>query len=120
MGRRCFAMLLGGLALLLAPCAFAQDQVASPDILIPAGVGHDAQVAVQGINAFSLELYKRKVKPGENLFISPASVSVAVGLAYRGAKGQTAEELNRTFHFGASPADYLRADGQLLAAMNFS
>jgi serpin B len=111
---------LATLALLISPCAHAQGAQPSADSTTPATIGKDAQQAVEGINSFSLDLYKREIKPRQNLFLSPASVSVAMGLAYRGAKGTTADELNRTLHFNAPPVDYLRADAQLLAAMNFA
>src|SRR6478735_9901349 len=105
------------LPLLLATSAHAQeavdgDELASeeagePIRTIPAALGEDAQAAIAGVNRFSLELYLRTVTPGENHFISPASVSTAVGLAYRGAAGSTASELDRVFHFGRTPREYL-------------
>ena len=116
---------LGCLGLLIATPLQAQEALA-PDTMpaapttIRASLDQGGQNAVDGVNAFSLDLYKREIKPGQNLLLSPASVSVAVGLAYRGAVGQTADELNRTLHFNAPPAEYLRANAQLLAAMNFS
>jgi len=83
--------------------------------LSPAG-----KAAVAGINAFSLDLYKRSVTQDDNLFLSPASVSTAVSLAYRGAVGKTADELRKVLHYDAAPADYLRASGEVFATMNFS
>jgi serpin B len=79
----------------------------------------DAKAAVAGVNAFSLDLYKQTLKPDANQFLSPASVSTAVALAYRGAVGKTADELRRVLHYGAAPAPYLRANGQVFATMNF-
>ena len=122
---RYMAIPLGCLGLLVANSLQAQeappsDTMPAPMTTLRASLDQDGQSAVDGVNAFSLDLYKREIKPGENLLLSPASVSVAVGLAYRGAVGSTADELNRTLHFNAPPADYLRADAQLLAAMNFS
>jgi serpin B len=117
---RCLALSLFCTGIMAATLAQAQDAPTYGDIATPTIIDHNAQRAVEGVNAFSLDLYKRLVMPGQNLFLSPSSVSVAVGLAYRGAVGKTADELNRTLHFGAPPADYIRSDGQLLAAMNFS
>ncbi len=113
----CLPLICAGL--LSSPVTRAQEAVsASYDTTVI--LGKDGQHAVEGINAFSLDLYKREVKPEKNLFLSPASVSVAVGLAYRGAVGPTAQQLAQTLHFDAPPAEYLRADSQLLAAMNLS
>jgi serpin B len=79
----------------------------------------EAKDAVAGINAFSLDLYKRTLTPGENQFLSPASVSTAVALAYRGAVGQTADELRRVMRYDAAPDAYLRASAGVFATMNF-
>ncbi len=75
---------------------------------------------IAGINAFSLDLYKRTLTRGDNLFLSPASVSTAVSLAYRGAVGKTADELRRVLHYTADPGAYFRASADVFATMNFS
>lgn len=82
-----------------------------------------AKRAVAGIDAFALDLYKQSISPGansaeQNLLISPASVSTAIGLAYRGARGATAEELRAVMHFSASPQAYLPADARVLQSLN--
>jgi serpin B len=80
----------------------------------------EAQAAIAGINAFSLDLYKQTLKPNENLFQSPASVSFDLALAYRGAVGRTAEELRQAIHYTAAPDAYLRASADVFASMNIS
>lgn len=103
--------------------AFCQDADVSsnePIRTISAVVESDAKAAISGINTFSLDLYRRTLTADENHFLSPASVSVAIGLAYRGARGTTAGELEKTFHFTKPPWDYLRANGQVLDTMTFS
>ena len=44
---------------------------------------------------FSLELFKTIAagEPGENIFISPASISLALAMTLNGAKGETAEKM---------------------------
>ncbi len=54
---------------------------------VPVQLGADAREAVQGINAFSIDLYLQTVSKPEDHFISPASVSVAMSLAYRASGG---------------------------------
>lgn len=100
----------------------AADERPAPVRLAPVPSPLDAggRAAVAGINAFSLDLYHRTLKPGENHFLSPASVSVAVGLAYRGARGETAVELERVLRFGQPPGEYLRTNAQILASINFA
>ena len=111
--RRSVGILLA--ASLLASCA-ASDGVNT--------VGGDSQVGVeevaQGSNAFALDLYREVAKPGENLFFSPASISLAMGYAYRGADGQTAEQMRSVMHYPAGPEGYLRAGGELDRKMQIS
>ena len=110
-------------AAIMAAPAFGQEAGVPPEepiLTIPAAIDPDTKAAIAGINAFSLDLYRQTLKPDANHFLSPASVSVAVGLAYRGARGTTAEELAKTLHFGKPPRDYLRANGQILGTMSFS
>jgi serpin B len=87
--------------------------------IVPANLDEDARVAVDGINSFSLDLYRRTIAPEENHLLSPASVSVAMALAYRAAGGATADEMRRFLHYTAPPAEYLRATEDVLASMNF-
>jgi serpin B len=49
--------------------------------------------------------------------LSPASVSIAMSLAYRGAAGKTADEMARTLHFGFPPQDILRANRPLIESL---
>lgn len=58
-----------------------------------------AQV-VGAINHFAFDLYSF-LKKGEegNLFYSPFSLSVAMGMTYEGAREQTAAEIRQVFHY---------------------
>lgn len=73
---------------------------------------------VEGNNAFAVDLYGRlRAQPG-NLFFSPESISTAFAMAYAGARGQTATEMEGVFHYSL-PSDRLHpAMGALLSAMN--
>ncbi len=112
-------------ALLLAwTFAPASAQVADSEPAPPAyrpvvPVDADAAQAAAGINRFSIHLYKASIQPAENLFLSPASVSIAVGLAYRGAVGPTAEELKAGMHYFADAKAYAPANGRLLKHLNY-
>lgn len=87
---------------------------------IPAPINPAADAAVSGINHFTIDLFKRMGRPGDNLFLSPASVSTAMALAYRGARGATADELRRVLYFSAPPETYLSVQALILRAMTFS
>ncbi|MDB5674190.1 MAG: serpin family protein [Sphingomonas bacterium] len=114
------AMLLTiGLAALGVP-AVAQQVDEAP---VPAAaaaqppLSKESTAAVRGINAFALDLYKTNSEPAANLFLSPASVSTAIGLAYRGARGRTADEIRATLHYPAGPRDYGPGNGEVLRAL---
>ncbi|XP_043831564.1 leukocyte elastase inhibitor-like [Dromiciops gliroides] len=50
---------------------------------------------------FAVELFKELVEtqPKENIFISPFSISTALAMVLVGARGNTAAQLSKTFHF---------------------
>jgi serpin B len=54
---------------------------------------------VAGNNAFAVDLYKKLAEGNENTFFSPYSITVAFGMAFGGARGQTEKEIARTLHF---------------------
>jgi serpin B len=103
------------LGLIAAP-AFAAAQPKpqqNPDPSSAAGIE-----AVKGSNAFAVDLYGHlRSQPG-NLFFSPESISTAFAMAYAGARGQTAAEMQQVLHFTLPPDQLHSTMGALLAAMN--
>lgn len=99
----------------------AEDAPYCPTPLYRPAVPYDPGAAkvTEGINRFSLDLYKASIRPPNNLLISPASVSTAAGLAYRGTTGKTAGELKATIHYFADPEAYAPANGSLLKRLNY-
>lgn len=69
-----------------------------------------------GMNALAVELYRAARPPGENFAFSPASISAAFSMLYAGAREDTAQELQRVFHFTLQERGLLEAHGALLAA----
>ncbi|MBL8785956.1 MAG: serpin family protein [Deltaproteobacteria bacterium] len=90
----------------VAQSAFSRD-------LDPAANDAELTTLVAGNTTFALDLYRwlRTDKPGDNLFYSPHSISVALAMTYAGARGTTADEMAATLHFDL-------ADPTLHAAMN--
>jgi serpin B len=78
----------------------------------------DQAETVKGSNAFAVDLYAQlRTEPG-NLFFSPESISTAFAMAYAGADGQTATEMQKVFHFTLPPERLHPAMGALLNGMN--
>src|ERR1035441_191585 len=95
--------------------AFAAPPVA---VAPPTSNTADQAEAVNGSNAFAVDLYAQlRTQPG-NLFFSPESISTAFGMAYAGANGQTAMEMQHVFYFTLPPDRLHPAMGALLAEMN--
>jgi serpin B len=62
--------------------------------------GENLTQLVKGNNAFALDLYQSlKTQNDGNMFYSPYSLSLALAMAYAGARGGTAAEMANTLHF---------------------
>lgn len=48
---------------------------------------------VNSSNEFSFDMYRELVSGDENIFFSPYSITIALGMAYEGARGDTADEI---------------------------
>lgn len=68
-------------------------------------------------NAFGFDLYARHVKDGGNFIVSPASLSTALAMTWAGAKGETAAQMKKVLHFGASAEETLDTSGKLAALL---
>lgn len=59
------------------------------------------------VNQLTFDLYnKLSTGNGGNLFLSPYSISSALAMVYGGARGETAEEINHTLHYGGPDATH--------------
>ncbi len=59
--------------------------------------------AADAINLFAIDVYQHMQQQEGNLFYSPLSIATGLAMAYAGAFGQTAAEMEETLHFGSSP-----------------
>lgn len=65
---------------------------------------------------FAADLWRRMAAQDGNLAVSPASIWVALGMTYGGARGQTATEMRSALHFGLPDAELHEAFASQLAA----
>jgi serpin B len=65
----------------------------------PAKLGPDTAILVNDNNAFALDLYRELAANDGNLFFSPYSISNALAMTYAGARGETADQMQKTLHF---------------------
>ncbi len=69
---------------------------------LPRSLSAAEQRVITSSNAFAFDLLRavNEGKEGENVFISPLSVSMALGMTMNGAVGQTFDEMRSTLGFG--------------------
>lgn len=88
---------------------------------VPVALPGDAADVVTGLNHFGLELYRAvSAERRGSVFLSPASVSSAFGLAYAGARGTTADEMAGVLRYPHGQARFHLAMGALLGSMQLS
>jgi serpin B len=70
------------------------------------------QQKVAADNAFTLKLFKQisaTATGNDNLFVSPLSVSFAMGMTINGAKGETLQSINNTMNFNGFSQDTINS-----------
>jgi serpin B len=75
----------------------------------------DRSKIVTGNTQFGFELYGRLRGEAGNLFLSPFSISTALGMTAAGAKGKTLEDMRKVLHL---PDDAHAAFGAVLKSLN--
>jgi len=76
------------------------------------------QAISESANEFALDFYKRIASHNENLFLSPYSIYSIFAMVYGGARGNTAAEMERTFHFPLSGSELHEYVGRVSSAIN--
>ena len=72
---------------------------------------------VAGNTEFALDLYGALFDGGNNLFLSPYSLSVALAMTYAGARGETERQMAEVLHFSLPQAQLHPAFGALDQAL---
>jgi serpin B len=71
-------------------------------------------VAVEGNNAFAVDLYGKLSRKGGNIFYSPVSLSTALAMTAGGARGETAMQMAKVLHLPTDARQRDQAVGELL------
>ena len=74
----------------------------------------------EGESKFATQLYGRLASTPGNLFFSPASIRIAMGMAYAGAKGATAEQMRVTLGLPEGKAAHTQVAAQLARWESFA
>jgi serpin B len=78
----------------------------------------DTQKLIAGNTAFALSLYEQVARKDGNLFLSPYSISSALGMTYAGARGKTAAEMKDVLHFHLDADKLHPAFGKLITQLD--
>jgi serpin B len=79
---------------------------------------NDVQALARSYNALGADLYKklRSASAGKgNLAMSPASIGIALGMTWLGARGDTAQQMQKTMHLTLEPAALEKAHAGVLS-----
>ncbi len=97
------------------------DPVGEPPLLqrLPRTLSSDELAAIRANNTFAFSLLGRVAETDavKNVFLSPLSVSLALGMVMDGARGATREAMASTLGFGALPPGAINAGYRDLMAL---
>lgn len=96
---RAFFHILGGALLLVGQPALSAQPTPPAD---------SASGAVAAVNALACDLYRQIAPaPGDNVFFSPTSLTMALTMTWAGARGDTAAQMAKALHLDKLPADQI-------------
>ena len=87
------------IAVLLISVVIAAIVLKNNDNFSGSGPIENVSDMVEATNEFSFEMYQELINGSEeNVFFSPYSITTALGMAYEGARGQTASEMSQVLN----------------------
>lgn len=93
-----------GVALALAACGQSSSPTApTPITQLPRALTVNEQLLITQFNGFAFSLFRQvgSQAPDSNLFLSPLSASMALGMTMNGAKGPTLDAMRSTLGFSS-------------------
>jgi serine protease inhibitor len=104
---------LPAVLLLLAACGGVTDQSGPPALLtgLPRALTQTETGLIAASNDFAFDLFRevRAARPAEDIFISPTSASMALGMTLNGAAGQTLDSMRTALRLGPAPLAEINA-----------
>ena len=86
---------------------------------VPAVGGADGPADLTpAVNAFTVDTYQALRTGDGNIFLSPASISYALGMTRSGARGATATEMDRVLHLPTDGTGAVAAYGDLMGVLD--
>jgi serpin B len=73
--------------------------IEKPKVNETGATAETAKSVVDANNQFAFDLYNQLKQDGGNVFYSPFSIETALAMTYEGAKGETADEMQKVLHF---------------------
>ncbi len=86
---------------------------------LPRALSSGEEAVIGASNAFGFNLLREldRTRADSNIFMSPLSASMALGMTMNGASGQTFDEMRSTLGFGAQPSAEINASYRSLIDM---
>ena len=103
---------LATLAVLTAACNDPSGPSRTPRITsLPRALSAGEQAVIGASNTFGFNLLREleKTRADSNIFMSPLSASMALGMTMNGTAGQTFDEMRASLGFGTQPASEINA-----------
>ena len=111
-----FAALAAALAGCNVPQVAEQAEAVPPTATAPSPApAAPSEGVIAGQGEFGVNLYRQLAEKPGNVFLSPASISTALGMVYAGAQAETAAEMAEALRYPAG--DVHGAMGELLARL---
>ena len=120
-GRPVGAMLASFALAMMTACSHAVEPGDPPATLdeLPRSLSAEELRVRDASNAFALALFGKAsaAAPAGNVFVSPLSVSMSLGMVLEGAQGETRAQMQRTLGFGDAELGRVQAGYRDLAAL---
>ena len=113
----CLSLVLVAVSALAGCLSNSSNDFEAPDATYSV-ITNEKNVCVKSSNEFAFDMYRELLSEGDNIFFSPYSISTAVGMAYEGANGKTATEIQSVLDLPADRATRLNQTKEVQASLN--